>query len=116
MLLNIQLFKFFTSAFVSFYDVCIVLFAGVCMWEILSRGDKPFLGVDNAEVIERLERGDRLPLPSLCPLPVYAIMYDCWAWRPSERPSFSDISARLRSVFLCHSGLLASTECKTDIG
>ena len=39
--------------------------AAVCMWEILSYGRQPFFWLENKDVIGVLERGDRLPRPSL---------------------------------------------------
>ena len=64
---------------------------GVCMWEILSLGVKPFQGVRNSEVISKLERGDRLPYPAGSPARVYAAMCHCWAYEPSKRPSFQQL-------------------------
>lgn len=36
-----------------------LLVAGVCTWEILMMGVKPFQGVKNSEVIGKLENGER---------------------------------------------------------
>nr|XP_024216561.1 focal adhesion kinase 1 isoform X3 [Halyomorpha halys] len=71
---------------------------GVCMWEILTRGDKPFQNVRNAEVLNRLENGERLPLPSGCPPQLYSIMCRCWAAQPDSRPSFTVLKEALREI------------------
>lgn len=71
---------------------------GVCMWEILTRGDKPFQNVRNAEVLNRLENGERLPLPSSCPPQLYSIMCRCWAAQPDSRPSFTVLKEALREI------------------
>jgi len=71
---------------------------GVCMWEIMSYGVKPFPELQNNEVIDVIERGERLSRPSNCPLGVFFVMSSCWHYRPSERPSFAIIKTRLRSA------------------
>lgn len=47
---------------------------GVCCWEILMRGVKPFVGIKNDEVICKIESGERLALPKECPAPLYSLM------------------------------------------
>ncbi len=37
------------------------------MWELLSRGMKPYPGVDNLDIKRFLKRGERLEKPSHCP-------------------------------------------------
>lgn len=60
---------------------------GVCMWEILMLGVKPFSGVKNNDVIGKLENGERLALPPRCPPRLYSVMSRCWAYEPSHRPA-----------------------------
>ena len=69
---------------------------GVCCWEILMRGVKPFVGIKNDAVINILERGERLPLPPDCPLSLFNLMNQCWKYDPEDRPSFCDIEMQLR--------------------
>ena len=64
---------------------------GVCTWEILMMGVKPFHGVKNSEVIGKLENGERLALPASCPPRLYSLMSMCWAYEPSKRPTFQQI-------------------------
>lgn len=71
---------------------------GVCMWEILMYGIKPFQGVKNNEVIGKIENGERLPLPPNCPPSLYRIMFECWSYEPSKRPTFQDLKTRLSVV------------------
>uniref|UniRef100_A0A4W6C994 non-specific protein-tyrosine kinase n=1 Tax=Lates calcarifer TaxID=8187 RepID=A0A4W6C994_LATCA len=47
---------------------------GVCMWEILMYGIKPFQGVKNNDVIGRIENGERLAMPPQCPPTLYSLM------------------------------------------
>ena len=37
-------------------------------------GVKPFQNVKNNDVIGRIENGDRLPMPSNCPMNLYELM------------------------------------------
>jgi serine/threonine protein kinase len=40
---------------------------GVTLWEVLSLGESPFPGVNNRDVLEYLENGDRMRRPKDCP-------------------------------------------------
>ncbi|XP_016403611.1 focal adhesion kinase 1-like, partial [Sinocyclocheilus rhinocerous] len=70
---------------------------GVCMWEILMYGVKPFQGVKNNDVIGRIENGERLAMPPNCPPTLYSLMTKCWAYDPSKRPRFTELKGQLRS-------------------
>ncbi|XP_035667042.1 focal adhesion kinase 1-like isoform X10 [Branchiostoma floridae] len=71
---------------------------GVCMWEILMLGVKPFQGVKNNDVIGKIENGERLAMPPNCPPNLYNIMTKCWSYEPSNRPLFSHLKEQLRSL------------------
>ncbi|XP_071498719.1 focal adhesion kinase 1-like [Diadema antillarum] len=71
---------------------------GVCMWEILMYGVKPFQGVKNNDVIGRIENGERLPMPPACPPTLYSVMTLCWSYEPSKRPNFKDLKTRLHEI------------------
>ncbi|CAL1265166.1 unnamed protein product [Larinioides sclopetarius] len=71
---------------------------GVCIWEILMYGVKPFQGVKNNDVIGRIENGERLPLPQNCPPHLYNLMSLCWSYEPSKRPSFKEIRRVLGEI------------------
>ncbi|KAJ9573701.1 hypothetical protein L9F63_008914, partial [Diploptera punctata] len=73
---------------------------GVCMWEILMLGVKPFQGVKNNDVIGKIENGERLALPANCPPRLYSLMSQCWAYEPSKRPSFKEIREVLNEILL----------------
>lgn len=66
------------------------------MWEILMLGVKPFQGVKNNDVIGKIENGERLPLPPLCPPRLYSLMSSCWSYEPSKRPTFKEIKESLK--------------------
>nr|CAH7751185.1 unnamed protein product [Callosobruchus chinensis] len=73
---------------------------GVCIWEILMYGVKPFQGVKNNDVIGKIENGERLALPPNCPPRLYSLMSQCWSYEPSKRPSFKDIKEILQEILL----------------
>ena len=64
---------------------------GVCCWEILSFGNKPFQGIKNADVIKLIEDKKRLDKPKGCPDELYSIMLKCWEYDSALRPSFSQL-------------------------
>ncbi|XP_050552593.1 focal adhesion kinase 1 isoform X8 [Spodoptera frugiperda] len=71
---------------------------GVCMWEILMLGVKPFSGVKNNDVIGKLENGERLALPPRCPPRLYSVMSRCWAYEPSQRPPAHQLKETLFEI------------------
>ncbi|CAL8393463.1 unnamed protein product [Boreogadus saida] len=40
----------------------------------------------------------RLPAPAHCPARVYALIGQCWAYSPEDRPSFSSLSDQIHSI------------------
>ncbi|XP_058234354.1 protein tyrosine kinase 2aa isoform X4 [Hemibagrus wyckioides] len=71
---------------------------GVCMWEILMYGIKPFQGVKNNDVIGRIENGERLAMPPNCPPTLYSLMTKCWAYDPGKRPRFTELKTQLSTI------------------
>ncbi|XP_051926283.1 protein tyrosine kinase 2aa isoform X7 [Hippocampus zosterae] len=71
---------------------------GVCMWEILMYGIKPFQGVKNNDVIGRIENGERLAMPPQCPPTLYSLMTKCWSYDPSKRPRFTELQTQLSTI------------------
>lgn len=49
------------------------------MWEVYSEGRTPYDNRSNAEVVEDLNQGKRLPKPRLCPQNVHELME--WSWK-----------------------------------
>lgn len=69
---------------------------GVVLWEIYSYGLQPYYGYNNQEVINMIRSRKLLPCPDACPSYCYALMVECWAELSIRRPSFGEISHRLR--------------------
>uniref|UniRef100_A0A094ZWG6 non-specific protein-tyrosine kinase n=1 Tax=Schistosoma haematobium TaxID=6185 RepID=A0A094ZWG6_SCHHA len=70
-------------------------FQAVCIWEILSKGVKPFSNLTNAEAVEQIARGVRLERPDKCPHSLYEILLQCWNANPTLRPTFSMLKPRI---------------------
>lgn len=71
---------------------------GVCCWEILMYGVKPFQGVPNEKVIGKIEDGERLPLPAGCPPSLYLVMTESWHYEVAKRPTFQTLKGRLAGI------------------
>merc|ERR1712131_148550 len=68
---------------------------GVCAWEILSCGTKPFSRIKNNDVIGKIENGERLNKPDLCPHPLFSLLEHCWKYDPAERPTAAEVDTRI---------------------
>ena len=45
-------------------------------------------GMSNAETLEQVDRGYRMPKHHKCPEPIYEMMLKCWETAPESRPTF----------------------------
>lgn len=73
---------------------------GILLTEVITYGRIPYPGMNNAEVLQQVEKGYRMPNPHGCPELLYAIMNDCWKARPEERPTFETLQWRLEDFFV----------------
>ncbi|KAM8737772.1 tyrosine-protein kinase receptor TYRO3 [Acanthopagrus schlegelii] len=73
---------------------------GVTMWEIMTRGQTPYPGVENSEIYEFLIKGERLKKPPDCRDDIYEIMHSCWSPVPKCRPSFQHLVVQLEALWL----------------
>ncbi|KAM7058842.1 tyrosine-protein kinase receptor UFO isoform 1-T1 [Molossus nigricans] len=71
---------------------------GVTMWEIATRGQTPYPGVENSEIYDYLRQGNRLKQPVDCLDGLYALMSQCWELNPQDRPSFSELREDLENT------------------
>uniref|UniRef100_A0A158R452 non-specific protein-tyrosine kinase n=1 Tax=Syphacia muris TaxID=451379 RepID=A0A158R452_9BILA len=62
---------------------------GVTLWELFSYGEEPWMGYRGAEVLAKLEAGERLQRPKWCSLEIYDLMSTCWSSNANVRPKFS---------------------------
>uniref|UniRef100_A0A6J0V2Y2 receptor protein-tyrosine kinase n=1 Tax=Pogona vitticeps TaxID=103695 RepID=A0A6J0V2Y2_9SAUR len=71
---------------------------GVTMWEIATRGQTPYPGVENSEIYDYLCQGNRLKQPLDCLDGLYELMLSCWALHPRDRPSFEVLHRELETI------------------
>lgn len=82
---------------------------GTVLWEMFS-GRDPVRDFNNPalrnkecpdpveiirDLINKYQRGERLPSPEHCPPVIYKIMQDCWDMDQDRRPPFSELTERL---------------------
>lgn len=75
---------------------------GVTLWEAASYGSKPYYKMKGQEMVEFLERGDRLAKPISCSEEVYDIMLQCWKQNREERPTFGRLERTMEVLFRSH--------------
>ncbi|GAB4838208.1 hypothetical protein Ancab_027738 [Ancistrocladus abbreviatus] len=71
---------------------------GIVMWELLT-GDEPYAEMHCASIIGGIVNNTLRPqIPTWCDPEWKPLMETCWASDPAERPSFSEISQKLRNM------------------
>ena len=43
----------------------------------------------------KLENGERLNKPDLCPHPLFSLLEHCWKYDPTERPTAAEVDTRI---------------------
>ncbi|XP_076319342.1 tyrosine-protein kinase Btk29A [Tachypleus tridentatus] len=71
---------------------------GVLMWEVFTCGKMPYGRATNAEVVEQVQRGQRLERPRACPREGYVVMRSCWEKHPEDRPAFHVLKHQLEKI------------------
>jgi len=77
---------------------------GVVLYEIITYSQFPYPGMTNAQVLEALQQGYRMPRPMGCPDKLYDIMLDCWHEEPANRPTFETLQWQLEEFFILDDG------------
>ena len=72
---------------------------GILLYEIVTYGRFPYPGMSNAQVLEAIQQGYRMPCPMGCPDQLYEIMTECWREDPESRPTFETLHWRLEEFF-----------------
>ena len=66
------------------------------LWEIVTFSKVPYAPATNLKVYKLVtEEGYVMPEPKGCPPHFYDLMLDCWEEEPEDRPTFSDVLAKL---------------------
>ena len=73
---------------------------GIVLYEMITLGCSPYHDMSDADVLERLKHGYRMPQPDKCPEWLYDIMLACWRQKPEKRPTFKALQQTLDPVQL----------------
>ncbi|KOC68004.1 Activated CDC42 kinase 1 [Habropoda laboriosa] len=72
---------------------------GVTLWEMLTFGEEPWVGLNGSEILRKIDKdGERLHEPDATPPVMYQLMLRCWARDPSERPTFASLRSSLTGM------------------
>ena len=72
---------------------------GILLYELITYGRFPYPGMNNAQVLEALLVGYRMPCPMGCPEQLYEIMKECWKDDAASRPTFETLQWKLEEFF-----------------
>lgn len=72
---------------------------GILLTEIVTYGRIPYPGMTNADVLQQVENGYRMPCPPGCPQTLYEIMLECWHKDENQRPTFETLQWKLEEFF-----------------
>ena len=72
---------------------------GIFLTELITHGRMPYPGMNNAEVLQQVEEGYRMPKMSNAPDSLYEIMLACWKASPEDRPTFETLHWQLEDFF-----------------
>ena len=73
---------------------------GILLYELITYGRFPYPGMNNAQVLEALQTGYRMPCPMGCPEQLYEIMRECWRYNVLLRPTFESLYWRMEDFFM----------------
>ena len=77
---------------------------GILLYELITYG-----GMNNAQVLEALQTGYRMPCPMGCPEHLHEIMRDCWKDDATSRPTFETLQWNLEEFFTAYPDLQYSS-------
>ncbi|GFY59022.1 activated CDC42 kinase 1 [Trichonephila inaurata madagascariensis] len=81
---------------------------GVTLWEMFTFGEEPWAAYTGAQILQKIDQeGERLRRPEACPTDIYQLMLQCWAHKPSDRPTFLALQD-----FLCEARPLTLTSAQ----
>nr|BAR87950.1 epidermal growth factor receptor [Dugesia japonica] len=83
---------------------------GVTLWEMFTFGEKPFVEIKAYDILEFLEKGQRLNQPKICSIDAYMILVQCWLIDPDARPSFTELRKTFEMMETNPKSLFINTE------
>jgi fyn-related kinase len=71
---------------------------GIVLYEIITHGKPPYVGMTDDEVKQQIQQGYRMPQSLGCPDKLYDIMLNCWRIEPANRPMFETLQQQLANL------------------
>jgi fibroblast growth factor receptor 1 len=71
---------------------------GILLWEIVTLGSTPYIGMSAQQVIKSVRDGYICDQPEHCNEEYYALMKSCWAYNSIDRLSFTEIRIKLSKL------------------
>ncbi|VDK72097.1 unnamed protein product [Onchocerca ochengi] len=92
---------------------------GVTLWELFSYGEEPWIGLRGAEVLTKLEAGERLPKPQRCSDKLYDFISTCWSLKANLRPKFNFLKGIISEIIFmvaeCHEASTPSSDADLEL-
>ncbi|XP_038073023.1 tyrosine-protein kinase STK-like [Patiria miniata] len=73
---------------------------GILLTELVTHGQRPYLGMKDEEVKCQVKQGYRMPKMANCPDALYELMLKCWDKDPAARPTFEFLHSYLDNYFV----------------
>ncbi|KAH7637811.1 tyrosine kinase-like protein [Dermatophagoides farinae] len=73
---------------------------GITLWEIVTLGSTPYIGMSAPEVINYIRQGNICSQPVHCNDHLYDLMKSCWAYKADDRFTFTQIKYHLMKMLL----------------
>jgi len=71
---------------------------GVTVWELLTYGESPYSDTPVREILDKLEKGERLEQPSIATTDIYYILIKCWLVNADARPNFVNLANEFENM------------------
>lgn len=71
---------------------------GILLYEIVTLAGTPYPAITADNLPELLKSGYRMEKPQHCHPSLYKVMKSCWEERPSDRPTFEELSLTLNHL------------------
>ena len=73
---------------------------GTLLYELITYGRPPYLGINNTKALLAIKSGYRLPCLKGCPDQLCNIMRDCWRDEADTRPTFESLHWRMENFYV----------------
>jgi serine/threonine protein kinase len=68
----------------------------ITIWELLTYGELPYKGMNNADTQRYIAKGLRMEMPANCPAGLWELITSAWDQKPERRLSFQKLTSELK--------------------